>query len=133
MFITTRMPWSPSKDLSDWCRNSASRLSRRRYRPHRRSRPACGALGGAKQADPLAEPGPLDYTPRVPSASEPPSLEPVSSAAMDRVISAYQNGVDRSLLAENLRKTPEERVRALMALQRLAREARRAGEQLRGR
>ena len=52
---------------------------------------------------------------------------------MDRVINAYQSGVDRSLLAENLLKTPEERVRALMALQRLAREARRAGEQLRGR
>jgi len=52
---------------------------------------------------------------------------------MDRVIEAYLSGVDRSLLLENLRKTPEQRVLALMALQRLAREARRAGESLRGR
>lgn len=52
---------------------------------------------------------------------------------MDQVIEAYLSGVDRSLLIENLRKTPEERVLALMALQRLAREARRAGERLRGR
>jgi hypothetical protein len=52
---------------------------------------------------------------------------------MDRVIQAYKVGVDESLLIENLRKTPEERVLALMELQRLAREARRAGERLRGR
>jgi len=62
------------------------------------------------------------------SAAEPPSL-----AGMDRVIVAYLSGVDRTLLLENLKKTPEERVVALMALQRLAREAHRAGELLRGR
>ena len=59
--------------------------------------------------------------------------EPAPLAGMDRVIEAYLSGVDRSLLLENLRKTPEQRVLALMALQRLAREARRAGESLRGR
>lgn len=45
----------------------------------------------------------------------------------DPVVEAYKRDVDRTLLRENLRKTPEERVRALMALQRLADEARRAG------
>lgn len=46
---------------------------------------------------------------------------------VDPVVEAYKRYVDRTLLRENLRKTPEERVRALMALQRLAEEARRAG------
>jgi hypothetical protein len=46
---------------------------------------------------------------------------------VDPVIEVYKRSVDRTLLRENLRKTPEERVRALMALQVLAEEARRAG------
>lgn len=50
----------------------------------------------------------------------------------DPVIEAYKKDVDRTLLAENLKKTPEQRVRALMALQRLADEAHRAGQSLRG-
>lgn len=45
----------------------------------------------------------------------------------DPVIEAYKRDLDRSLLRENLRKTPSERVAALMELQRLAEEARRAG------
>ena len=49
----------------------------------------------------------------------------------DPVVEAYKRHVDRTLLRENLRKTPEERVLALMALQRLAEEARRAGRELR--
>ena len=53
-------------------------------------------------------------------------LPPVSLPA-DPVVEAYRRDVDRSLLRENLRKTPEERVRALMELQRLADEAREAG------
>lgn len=46
---------------------------------------------------------------------------------VDPVIEAYKRDLDRTLLRENLRKTPEERVRALMALLRLATEARQAG------
>jgi len=46
---------------------------------------------------------------------------------VDPVIEAYKRDIDRTLLRENLRRTPDERVRALMALQRLAVEARRAG------
>ena len=45
----------------------------------------------------------------------------------DPVIEAYKRHVDRTLIRENLRKTPEERVRLLVELQRLAEEARRAG------
>ena len=50
----------------------------------------------------------------------------------DPVIEAYKRDVDRTLLIENLKKTPEERVRALITLQRLAREARQAGRRARG-
>jgi hypothetical protein len=46
----------------------------------------------------------------------------------DPVIEAYKRDLDRSLLRENLRKLPTERVAALMELQQLAEEARRAGQ-----
>jgi prevent-host-death family protein len=42
------------------------------------------------------------------------------------VIEAYKRDVDRTLIRENLKKTAEERVRALQELQRLAKEARKA-------
>jgi hypothetical protein len=45
----------------------------------------------------------------------------------DPVIEAYKRDLDRTLLRENLRKSVEERVASLMALRRLADEARRAG------
>lgn len=51
----------------------------------------------------------------------------------DPLVEAYKRDVDRTLLRENLRKTPEERVRTLMELQRLADEARRAGRETFGR
>ena len=48
----------------------------------------------------------------------------------DPVIEAYKKDVDRTLLRRNLQKTVTERIEALMELQRLADEARRAGEKL---
>jgi hypothetical protein len=51
----------------------------------------------------------------------------------DPVVAAYKRHIDRTLLRENLRKTPEERVLALMALQRLVEEAQRAGRSVRNR
>ena len=45
----------------------------------------------------------------------------------DPVIDAYKKHVDRTLLRQNLKKTVEERLANLVALQRLAQEARRAG------
>lgn len=45
----------------------------------------------------------------------------------DPVIEAYKEHIDRTLLRENLARSPEERVRGLMALQRLADETARAG------
>lgn len=45
----------------------------------------------------------------------------------DPVIEAYKEHIDRTLLRENLTRSPEERVRGLMALQRLADETARAG------
>ena len=51
----------------------------------------------------------------------------------DPVIERYKEGVDRTLLRENLRRSPEERLRNLQALQRFAAEVRRAGATLRSR
>jgi hypothetical protein len=47
---------------------------------------------------------------------------------MDEVIEAYKKDVDRTLIRENLRRTVEERVLNLVELQKLAVEARRAGQ-----
>ncbi len=44
----------------------------------------------------------------------------------DPVVDAYKRHVDRTLLRENLRRSPEERLRRLAELQRLAAELRRA-------
>ena len=50
----------------------------------------------------------------------------------DPVIDAYKRHIDRTLLRQNLRRTVTERVENLIALQRLAAEARRAGQSRRG-
>jgi hypothetical protein len=50
----------------------------------------------------------------------------------DPVIEAYKQHVDRSLLRQNLMRTPDERWRVLAAAQRLAEELRRAGAVARG-
>jgi hypothetical protein len=52
-------------------------------------------------------------------------------SSIDAIIEIYKKSVDRTLLRENLKKTPEERVLALMELQKLAEETRRAGRELR--
>lgn len=54
---------------------------------------------------------------------------PADEFEPDPVIEACKRGIDRTLLEENLRRSVEERVRNLMALQRLAEEARRAGRE----
>jgi hypothetical protein len=55
--------------------------------------------------------------------------EPMSGTS-DPVIDAYKSGIDRTLIRENLRRSPEERVRALQQLQAFAEELRRAGKGL---
>jgi hypothetical protein len=47
----------------------------------------------------------------------------------DPVIEVYKKDVDRTLLRENLKRSPEERIRNAMALQRTAEELRKAGRQ----
>lgn len=54
-----------------------------------------------------------------PSSNELPEPDPV--------IELYKQGLDRTLLRENLRRTVAERLANLVALQRLALEARRSG------
>jgi hypothetical protein len=55
----------------------------------------------------------------------------MSRSSIDPVIEQYKRSIDRTLLRENLRKTPDERVRQLQALQRFAKELHRAGNNLR--
>ena len=45
----------------------------------------------------------------------------------DPVIELYKRDIDRSLIRENLKLTPEERLTQLMSLQEFAAELRRAG------
>ena len=47
----------------------------------------------------------------------------------DPVVEAYKRDIDMTLLRENLRRSVDERVCNLMALQQLAEEARRAGRE----
>ena len=54
-----------------------------------------------------------------------------SQATIDPVIEAYKSGIDVTLIRENLRRTPEERLLALEQLQRFAEELRRGGREMR--
>jgi hypothetical protein len=47
--------------------------------------------------------------------------------SVDRIIERYKKDVDRTLLRENLRLSPDERFLRLMEMQRFAEELRRAG------
>jgi hypothetical protein len=49
----------------------------------------------------------------------------------DPVIEAYKRDIDRTLLRETLKRTVEERIEALIRLQEVAEEFRRAGRRLR--
>ena len=49
----------------------------------------------------------------------------------DPVIEAYKKQIDRTLIRENLKLTPQQRLEKLMELQRFAEELRRAGRALR--
>jgi len=56
---------------------------------------------------------------------------PTGMTNNDPVIEAYKDGIDRTLLRENLKLTVEDRLRQLMELQKFAEELRRAGQALR--
>ena len=47
-------------------------------------------------------------------------------SSIDDIIDLYKQDVDRTLLREQLRKTPDERVRELVALERFAEELQRS-------
>ena len=51
-------------------------------------------------------------------------------AALDRVVEAYKKNLDRSLIRQNLRRSVQERLEALMELQRFAEELRRSGRRI---
>lgn len=82
-------------------------------------------LDGTKQADcaePVRRHGSRDTTLRYPRCMW--RLD--QPADPDPVIETYKRDVDRTLLRENLRRTVEERIEALMRAQQLAQEFRRA-------
>lgn len=51
-------------------------------------------------------------------------------AAPDPVIEVYKQYVDRTLIRENLKLSPEQRILKLMELQRFAEELKRAGREI---
>jgi hypothetical protein len=51
----------------------------------------------------------------------------------DPIVELYKRGVDRTLIQENLKRSPEERLRALQELQRFAEDVRNAGIAIRQR
>jgi hypothetical protein len=53
--------------------------------------------------------------------------ETAPRSSLDAVAEAYPRGLDWTLIRESLRRTPEERLEALIALARLADELRAAG------
>ncbi|HUP61348.1 MAG TPA: hypothetical protein VNA69_13105 [Thermoanaerobaculia bacterium] len=55
--------------------------------------------------------------------------EPMSGTP-DPVVDAYKPGIDRTLIRESLKRSPEERLRALQQLQAFAEELRRGGKAL---
>ena len=64
------------------------------------------------------------------SELEPGHLQGVSRTGRDPVIEAYKRHIDRTLLRDNLRLTPEQRVLRLMAFLRFTAELKRAGRQI---
>ena len=56
----------------------------------------------------------------------------VVSSDRDPVIEAYKKDIDRTLIRENLKRTPEERLLQLMKLQEFAEELQAAGRRARG-
>ena len=91
-------------------------------------------LGVAWYLNPEDEPERNGQHTATPTAPAPDGLPRTRSDKFeaDPVIEAYKRDVDRTLLRQNLRRSVTERVENLIALQRLAEEARRAG-QVRGR
>ena len=57
--------------------------------------------------------------------------DPDQSLPPDPVVELYKQGVDRTLLRQNLRRSVDERILNLMDLQKLAEELRRAGQRSR--
>ncbi|HSV13147.1 MAG TPA: hypothetical protein VLI90_02735 [Tepidisphaeraceae bacterium] len=45
-----------------------------------------------------------------------PNIDQVDSPELDLVVEAYKSGVDKTLILENLRLTPQQRVEKLIAL-----------------
>lgn len=58
-------------------------------------------------------------------------MSETSGSSIDRIIEIYKRDLDMTLLRENLKKTPEERLLALQELQRFADELHEAGRKLR--
>jgi len=60
-----------------------------------------------------------------------PSSKTSEATSPDPVIDAYKSGIDVTLIRENLRITPEQRLRNLQQLQAFAEELRKGGREMR--
>jgi len=93
-----------------------------------RFRAAVAAL--ARQGEPTHLPVPVPGVTRVPiglAYNRVMSRKVPMSGTPDPVVEAYKPGIDRTLIRENLKRSPEERIRRLQQLQAFAEELRRAG------
>lgn len=59
------------------------------------------------------------------------SKDSIEMSMRDPVTEAYESSIDITLIRENLRRSPEERLRALEHLQVFAEELRRGGSEMR--
>ena len=112
--------------------------------PRRRGTPGVARLAVPREDQALGPRGALECGPRVPASAahrrdqrldrvdSPAGRCMVSMRRMDPVIEALKRDVDRTILRENLRLTPEQRALELMELLRAAEEFARAGRSLRG-
>ena len=84
--------------------------------------------GQGTERGPAARTGCARWSPNPADVPPPPqSAVPIIESAPEPVVEAYKCDIDRTLLRQNLRRTVTERVENLIALQRLAAEAVRAG------
>jgi hypothetical protein len=60
-------------------------------------------------------------------------MEVMESSSLDAVFDAYMQDVDVTLLIENLKLTPTQRIEQLMSMQRFVEEMQRAGREARKR
>lgn len=111
---------NPDREIEERLSDFAERWKKCGQLLHRASRsPGSSSANRSVENTTLED---IDFPANRPIQMRSAELEP------DPVVEAYKRDIDRTLLRQNLRRSATERVRNLIALQRLAVEARRAGQ-----